>query len=114
MPFTFRDGKHIRNPSGCHNKVRWLLTQSHWDIKELQAFIEDFISDEILDREVPVPRMKDKTKNWWFYKWLDAMNIALWICDGKYGRLPIDVFKKYPWMTKYRPMPDDKLFRRSE
>ena len=25
MAFTFKNGKHYRNPSGCHNKVKWFL-----------------------------------------------------------------------------------------
>lgn len=100
MAFTFRNGKHHRNPSGCHNKVKWFLSQCHWNSKELEDFIEDFIPNELLDREVPTPKYKDKLKTDWLYGWLDAINIALYICDKeKYrGRLPYYAFEKYPWL----------------
>lgn len=100
MAFTFRNGEHHRNPSGCHNKVKWFLSQCHWDIKELEDFIDVFIPNELLDREVPTPKYKDKLKTDWLYGWLDAINIALYICDKeKYrGRLPYYVFEKYPWL----------------
>ena len=38
MVFTFRNGEHHKNPSGCHNKVKWILSRCKWDIKNLEFF----------------------------------------------------------------------------
>ncbi len=102
MAFTFRNGEHHRNPSGCHNKVNWFLSQCHWDFDTLNDFTSDFISNELLDREVPVPKEKNKYKYDWLYGWLDAICIALYICGKeKYkGPLPGYIFTKYPWFKK--------------
>lgn len=103
MAFTFRNGEHHRNPSGCHNKVKWFLSQCKWDITTLEDFTNEFIADELLDKEVPVPRLKDKYKTDWFYGWLDAINISLFICDDKYrGMLPNYAYEKYPWLKQYK------------
>ena len=63
MAFTFRNGEHHRNPSGCHNKVKWILSQCKWDTKELELFTNTFIRLELLNREISVPRPKDKYKS---------------------------------------------------
>lgn len=103
MAFTFRSGEHHRNPSGCHNKVKWILSQCKWDIKNLEFFVDKFVRLELLNREVPVPRLKDKYKPDWLYGWLDAVNIALYIADEKNrGRLPYYAYEKYPWISKYK------------
>ena len=107
MAFTFRNGEHHRNPSGCHNKVKWFLSQCHWNLAELEDFTNDFIAFELLNREVPTPKYKDKLKTDWLYGWLDAINIALYLCDKEKNRgcLPYYAFEKYPWMkdcTKFR------------
>lgn len=103
MAFTFTNGEHHRNPSGCHNKVKWFLSRSKWDIKLLKDFTNDFIKHELLDRENPVPRAKDKIKSNWLYGWLDAINISLFILDENYrGHLPYYAYEKYPWLSKYR------------
>ena len=101
MAFTFRNGEHHRNPSGCHNKVRWFLSQCHWDFDTLNDFTSEFLTKEVFDRETPVPRLKDKYKTDWFFGWLDAISIALYICGGeKYkGPLPKYIFTKYPWIS---------------
>ena len=39
MAFTYKH-KHHRNPSGCHNKVRWLLSLSKYDIKKLKRWLK--------------------------------------------------------------------------
>ena len=44
MAFTFRNGEHHRNPSGCHNKVKWILSQCKWDVKDLEFFVDEFFS----------------------------------------------------------------------
>ncbi|MCR4715195.1 MAG: hypothetical protein K5751_12565 [Treponemataceae bacterium] len=31
MAVTLIDGEHHRNPSGCHNKVNWILSVCKWD-----------------------------------------------------------------------------------
>ena len=45
MAFTFRNGEHHRSPSGCYNKV-------NWNIKELEAFTNNFIALEDGDENV--------------------------------------------------------------
>ena len=103
MAFTFRNGEHHRNPSGCHNKVKWILSQCKWDVKDLEFFVDKFVGLELLNREVPVPRLKDKYKPDWLYGWLDAVSIALYIADeNNRGRLPYYAYEKYPWISKYR------------
>ena len=103
MAFTFRNGEHHKNPSGCHNKVKWILSQCKWDIKNLEFFVDKFVRLELLNREVPVPRLKDKYKPDWLYGWLDAVNIALYIADeNNRERLSYYAYEKYPWISKYR------------
>ena len=62
MTFTFRNDEHHKNPSGCHNKVKWILSRCKWDIKNLEFFVDKFVRLELLNHEVPVPRLKDKYK----------------------------------------------------
>lgn len=102
MAFMFRNGEHHRNPSGCHNKVKWFLSQCHWNLEELENFTNDFIADELLDREVPISNKSEMNNRKWLYSWLDAINIALYLCDKeKYrGRLPNYAFEKYPWLKE--------------
>ena len=104
MAFTFKNGKHNRNPSGCHNKVKWLLSQCKWDIKILIDFTDDFVTFELLNREVPTPKLKDKYKSDWLYGWLDAIQISKFILDDKYrSQLPHYVWGKYHWLARYKP-----------
>ena len=100
MAFTFRNGEHHRNPSGYHNKVNWFLSKCHWNLAELEDFTNDFIGNELLDREVPISNKSEINNRKWLYGWLDAINIALYLCDkDKYrGRLPYYAFEKYPWL----------------
>ena len=102
MAFTFRNGEHHRNPSGCHNKVKWFLSQCHWNLKELEDFTNDFIADELLDREVPISNKSEMNNRKWLYGWLDAINISLYLCNKeKYkGHLPYYAFEKYPWLKE--------------
>ena len=100
MAFTFRNGEHHRNPSGCHNKVKWFLSQCRWNLAELEDFTNDFIANELLDREVPISNKSEINNRKWLYGWLDAINIALYLCNReKYrGHLPYYAFDKYPWL----------------
>ena len=103
MAFTFRSGEHHRNPSGCHNKVNWFLSTCHWNIKELEALTDNFIGNELLDREVPIPKKSITNNMKWFYGWLDAISIALYVCDKEKYRnhLPYYAFEKYHWLKEY-------------
>ena len=102
MGFTFSNGEHHRNPSGCHNKVKWFLSQCHWNLKELEDFTNGFIADELLDREVPISNKSEMNNRKWLYGWLDAINISLYLCDKeKYrSRLPYYAFEKYFWLKE--------------
>lgn len=40
MSVTYK-GKYHRNPSGFHNKVKWLLSESKWDKQKLFEIAED-------------------------------------------------------------------------
>ena len=104
MAFTFKNGEHHRSPSGCHNKVKWFLSQCKWDIEILIDFTDDFVAFELLDREVPTPKLKDKYKTDWLYGWLDAIQISKFILDDKYrSQLPHYVWDKYHWLAQYKP-----------
>lgn len=104
MAFTFKNGKHHRSPSGCHNKVRWFLSQCGWNIETLIDFTDDFVAFELMDREVPTPKLKDKCKTDWLYGWLDAIQISKFILDDKYrSQLPHYVWDKYHWLAQYKP-----------
>ena len=35
--------KHHRNPSGQHNKIKWLLEQSHRDINEIHNIVSSIV-----------------------------------------------------------------------
>lgn len=63
MAFIFLNRERHRNPGGCHNKVRWILSRCKWDTKELELFTNTFIRLELLNREISVPRPKDKYKS---------------------------------------------------
>lgn len=101
MAFTFRNGEHHRNPSGCHNKVKWFLSECKWNIEALKNFTNDFLVNELYDRNSPNPNHKGNRDINWFYGWLDAMNIALYIIDNNKSHLPTYVFEKYHWLKKY-------------
>lgn len=104
MAFKFTNGKHHRNPSGCHNKVKWFLYQCKWDIKTLEDFTNNFVAFELLDRESPNPNHRGNRNTKWLHGWLDAVNIALFILDDKYrGLLPKYAYEKYLWIEKYKP-----------
>lgn len=101
MPITYKNGKHHRNPSGCHNKVKWFLSQSKWDIPMFTKFTNDFLEKELLGHKTtPVSQ-------YWIFGWLDAISIARWILDGNPTNLPCYTFEKYPWASKYRPIPEN-------
>lgn len=104
MAFTFKSGEHHRNPSGCHNKVKWFISQCKWDIKSLEDFTNDFIANEMLDRNFPNPNHKGNRNTKWMSGWLDAINISLFILDDKYrGHLPYYAYEKYHWLAQYKP-----------
>ena len=105
MAFTFRNGEHHRNPSGCHNKVKWFLSQSKWDIKTLESITNNFIEFELLERKFPIVQIIEvKEIQKWLYGWLEAVNISLFILDDKYrGHLPYYAYEKYPWISQYKP-----------
>ena len=104
MAFTFKNGEHHRSPSGCHNKVKWFLSQCKWGIKTLEDFINDFIANEMLDREFPNPNHRGDRNTKWMNGWLDAINISLFILDDKYrGYLPYYAYEKYHWLAQYKP-----------
>ena len=79
MAFTFRNGEHHRNPSGQHNKIKWLLEQSHRDINKIHEIVSkivmggydmisswivaEMIASEIEDREKEFPHWYDLIKD---------------------------------------------------
>lgn len=104
MNRNFPKLEHHRNPSGCHNKVKWFLSQSKLDIKTLESITNDFIAFELLERKFPIPNHRGERDTKWLYGWLDAINISLFILDDKYrGHLPYYAYEKYPWISQYKP-----------
>ena len=69
-----------------------------------EDFTNDFIADEMLDREFPNPNHKGNRNAKWMSGWLDAINISLFILDDKYrGHLPYYAYEKYHWLAQYKP-----------
>lgn len=83
MAVTLINGEHHRNPSGCHNKVRWILSQCKHDKKTVENFYTRFRNGKLL-------YITTKAQ---YESWDDAFWLAnCWICKN-FIYLP-----KYPWL----------------
>ena len=100
MAFTFRNGEHHRNPSGCHNKVNWILSQCKWNKETVTDFVNGFIANELLDRDFPNPNHKGQRNQKWFDGWMDALNIAMYAVNAEGFVLPPYISEKYHWFQE--------------
>jgi len=100
MAFTFRNGEHHRNPSGCHNKVKWILSQCGWDKESVEKFVANFIGSELLERNYPNPNHKGQRNQKWFNRWMVALSVALYAVNSKESILPIYTPEKYHWFKE--------------
>lgn len=86
-PYTarFNDLQHHRNPSGLHNKVKWILKEMDWDLNNL---------DKVWDKVVFI----DKES------WETAFNLAIYLLKPKHLKhWCVVVANKYlnrPWFQK--------------
>lgn len=79
MAVTYK-GKYHRNPSGFHNKVKWLLSESKWDLQKLYEVAEciqvsrvyPYITLGIVLRSVASSLIKDEG----IVKWVTAFSMA--------------------------------------
>lgn len=75
-------GKYHRNPSGFHNKVKWLLSKSKWDKQKLFEIAENiqvsreypYITLGIVLRSVASSLIKDEGIVKWMYAFSKACN----------------------------------------
>lgn len=109
MAFTFRNGEHHRNPSGCHNKVKWILSQCKWDKESVKKFVTNFIGSELLERDYPNPNHKGQRNQKWFNGWMVALNIALYAVNAKESILPIYTPEKYHWFKEIEPIRSEEV-----
>lgn len=90
MAVTLINGEHHRNPSGCHNKVKWILSQCKHDRKSVEDFFSRFRNGELLCINNEAQR-----ESWDYAFW-----IANWWVHKKFGYLPPSVLDKYHWLLK--------------
>lgn len=82
MAFIF-EGKHHRNPSGLYAKVKWFISNSKWDIIEIEK-LYDKIWRNIVHRSED-NEMDGTTTRKALISWEKAVNICRLIINGKDG-----------------------------
>lgn len=88
MAVTLINGEHHRNPSGCHNKVKWILSQCRHDRKSVEDFYLRFSNGELL-----CIKNGASYESWYYAFW-----IANWWVRKKFEHLPPSVVGKYHWL----------------
>lgn len=92
MSVTLINGEYHRNPSGCHNKVKWILSQCKHDRKSVEDFYSRFRNGELIC-------VKNGASH---ESWDNAFWIANWWVSKKLGYFPPSMFDKYSWLkTEY-------------
>lgn len=82
------NGEHHRNPSGCHNKVKWILSQCKYNRKAVEKLYSRFRNGELLC-------IKNAASH---ESWYDAFLIANWCVCKKFVHLPQSIIDKYQWL----------------
>lgn len=88
MSVTLTNGAHHRNPSGCHNKVKWILSQCRHDRKSVEDFFSRFRNGNLMYIGNAASH-----ESWDYAFW-----IANWWVRKKFEHLPPSVLDKYPWL----------------
>lgn len=83
--------EHHRNPSGLHNKVNYLLSESRWDLVRLNEICEEI--------SIPVSDIKS------YMSWAKAISIASAVLNGR-KELFRDS-KEWKWIKSYNARPED-------
>lgn len=90
MSVTLINGEHHRNPSGCHNKVNWILSVCKWDE---QRIIHSFSNFSCRKDFVYVKNNKS------YHSWFDALWIAQWwVQVDRVYEVPDNLLVKYHWL----------------
>ncbi len=89
-------GKHHRNPSGLHNKVRWILSESNWNLDKYKEIKWEF--NICCLGETPNPNHNGLRDFFWKSSWSKAFAIVSYILTNT----QIDYnFYPYPWLKEY-------------
>lgn len=88
MSVTLINGEHHRNPSGCRNKVNWILSQCKHDRKAVKDLYSRLRNGELLC-------INNQAQH---ESWYDAFWIADWWTSKKFTHLPPSVLDKYHWL----------------
>ena len=91
-------GEHHKNPSGLHNKVKWILSKSNWNLDKYKEIKREFNTYYGLDKETPNPNHNGLHDFFWRSSWSKAFAIASYILTDtkiKYEFYP------YPWLDDH-------------
>lgn len=78
---------HHRNPSGLHNKVRWLLSEGAWDV------------DKILQKTTDIAMCEMDRKS--YDSWQKAIIIAVRIAEGTHEGLKERYPEEWLWIEEF-------------
>ena len=94
------NGKHHRNPSGLHNKVKWILSESKWNMDKYKEIRKEIcpLGCTIVFGNSPNPNHKGLRDFFWKASWQHAFAIAGYILTD--SKLPSSVYY-YPWLKEY-------------
>lgn len=85
--------------SGCHNKVKWILSQCKWNSDWVSVFTFNLINDlNLLYYSNTTPCPNEKYNLNWINSWSDACEMANWYAGNSCQNL-YHLITKYPWFN---------------